>query len=83
MNPSLELCIFFCNVLLLIVIFHVSQWPYLTITVAYCGILISEIYSIPTKIFDSKFKVAQVACGFEHVVILMESGCIHTHGSSR
>lgn len=45
--------------------------------------LISEIYSIPTKIFDSKFKVDQVACGFEHIVILMETGCVYTQGSSR
>jgi len=42
-----------------------------------------EIYSIPTKIFDSKFKVTQVVCGFEHIVILMETGCLYTQGSSR
>ncbi|XP_027840603.1 RCC1 domain-containing protein 1-like [Aphis gossypii] len=42
----------------------------------------NEIYSIPTKIFNSKFKVTQVACGFEHIVILMETGCLYTQGSS-
>ncbi|XP_022167016.1 RCC1 domain-containing protein 1-like isoform X1 [Myzus persicae] len=45
-------------------------------------ILFLEIYSIPTRIFDSKFKVAQVVCGFEHIVILMETGCLYTQGSS-
>lgn len=44
---------------------------------------IAEVYSIPTKIFDSKFKVIQVACGFEHIVILMETGCLYIHGSGR
>jgi hypothetical protein len=42
-----------------------------------------EIFSIPTKLFDSKFKVSQVACGFEHIVILIETGCLYTCGSSR
>ncbi|VVC32700.1 Regulator of chromosome condensation 1/beta-lactamase-inhibitor protein II,Regulator of chromosome [Cinara cedri] len=40
----------------------------------------NEIYSIPSKIYDSKFKVAQVACGFEHILILMETGCLYTQG---
>lgn len=45
--------------------------------------LFLEIFSIPTKLFDSKFKVSKVACGFEHIVILIETGCLYTCGSSR
>jgi len=45
--------------------------------------LILAIYSIPTKIFDSEFKVSQVACGFEHIIILLETGCLYTRGSGR
>ncbi|XP_050535900.1 RCC1 and BTB domain-containing protein 2-like isoform X2 [Daktulosphaira vitifoliae] len=40
-----------------------------------------EVYSIPTKIYESQLKVSQVACGFEHVVILMENGSIFSVGS--